>query len=627
MAVTHNKKSRTIRGKTYAYGESFICYEANKGNASSDGSGDSAAALTKGTTYTFKGYATDDNTGNLTAYPYLIGDSSGKTRGWYKEDVFPYAATYTISYNANGGSGAPASQTKWHGVDLTISSTKPTRTGYTFKGWALSKAEADAGTWYYQPGATCGANKDLTLYAVWTSQSYTISYNANGGTGAPASQTKQHGVDLIISSAKPTRTGYTFKGWASSATSATVVYNPGDKYIANVSFTLYAVWVVANKPTITNFSVYRCNDQSVADDEGQYVFIAFDWSSETEATKIDIEAKSQAESTWLIASVPASGTSGSCGYRITYGGGPFDLETTYQIRVIVTDANGSTPATQTVGESAYPLEFIADNKGVHFGKAVQGNAVGLSDLIILPNSTNFDDITKPGGFSVPSNAAAATMTNIPVKQAGRLFIANSVGYDDPESEWEYIIQTFIPYLVSEQIYERHIRKNDTSTWIYSPWVVTLRNRHSMVSAWNTSNITKTATGETQIPLTDSTIVGDGLTIENNAIVIGQYITAVEVSAAGMISCASKANASAKNLYIRKNGTDVAISMNSSWEHPVNSSGVAQSINFQLNVSPKLIEVKEGDRITFHWYASYNATNGGDVLQGVAARTYITVKEF
>ena len=44
--------------------------------------------------------------------------------------------TYTVSYNANGGSGAPSSQAKQYDKTLTLSSIKPTRAGYTFKGWA-----------------------------------------------------------------------------------------------------------------------------------------------------------------------------------------------------------------------------------------------------------------------------------------------------------------------------------------------------------------------------------------------------------------------------------------------------------------------------------------------------------
>ena len=51
----------------------------------------------------------------------------------------PKLRTFKISYNANGGSGAPSSQTKYYGIDLTLSSTKPTKTGYTFKGWSVTK--------------------------------------------------------------------------------------------------------------------------------------------------------------------------------------------------------------------------------------------------------------------------------------------------------------------------------------------------------------------------------------------------------------------------------------------------------------------------------------------------------
>ena len=46
--------------------------------------------------------------------------------------------SYTVSYNANGGSGAPSAQTKWYGTNLTLSSSKPSRTGYTFSKWHTS---------------------------------------------------------------------------------------------------------------------------------------------------------------------------------------------------------------------------------------------------------------------------------------------------------------------------------------------------------------------------------------------------------------------------------------------------------------------------------------------------------
>ena len=96
----------------------------------------------------------------------------------------PALTSYTISYNANSGSGAPSSQTKYYGINLTLSNTKPTRTGYTFKGWALSQTDANNGTWYYQAGSSCGRNESITLYAVWEENSLTVNYYSNHATYA-----------------------------------------------------------------------------------------------------------------------------------------------------------------------------------------------------------------------------------------------------------------------------------------------------------------------------------------------------------------------------------------------------------------------------------------------------------
>ena len=134
--------------------------------------------------------------------------------------VIPKLPSYAISYNANGGSGAPGSQTKWYGKNLTLSSTKPTRTGYTFQGWATSSSGSVA----YASGATYTANSSVTLYAVWKAITYSVKYNANGGSGAPGNQTKTYGVALKLSSTKPTRSNYNFKGWSSSSTATTAEY-------------------------------------------------------------------------------------------------------------------------------------------------------------------------------------------------------------------------------------------------------------------------------------------------------------------------------------------------------------------------------------------------------------------
>lgn len=157
--------------------------------------------------------------------------------------TIPAKPSYTVSYNPNGGSGAPGSQTKWADERLTLSSTRPTRTGYTFAGWATSSSGAVA----YQPGGSYTANSAVTLYAKWTPISVTLSYNANGGSGAPASQTKVYDTSLKLQTSIPTRTGYTFKGWATTqarANAGTVDYSAGGTYSANSTsnITLWAAW-------------------------------------------------------------------------------------------------------------------------------------------------------------------------------------------------------------------------------------------------------------------------------------------------------------------------------------------------------------------------------------------------
>jgi len=77
---------------------------------------------------------------------------------------------------------------------------------------------------------------------------YTITYNANGGTGQPANQTKTENIALTLSTTVPVRTGYTFKGWATSAGAIVAQYQPGGSYTANAGATLFAVWELNSNP-------------------------------------------------------------------------------------------------------------------------------------------------------------------------------------------------------------------------------------------------------------------------------------------------------------------------------------------------------------------------------------------
>ena len=158
--------------------------------------------------------------------------------------------SYTISYGANGGSGSMTSDTVSIGDTVTIKNNTFTKTGYTFTGWTTKSDGTDdgygwtgwSGTWNYDNGQYGINNNKLVLYARWTSNKYTISYNANGGSNAPSNQSKTYGNNISLSSSKPIRTGYTFIGWNTSSNGSGTSYSAGATYSNNANVTLYAQW-------------------------------------------------------------------------------------------------------------------------------------------------------------------------------------------------------------------------------------------------------------------------------------------------------------------------------------------------------------------------------------------------
>lgn len=149
-----------------------------------------------------------------------------------------------LYFNANGGSGAPSMQKKYFNNTLYLSTQKPTRSGYTFKGWSTSSSSSYT---QYQPGDAFTTDADTTLYAVWSqnvTKTWSITYNANGGYNTPAKQTANIGQSITITYSKPTRSGYTFLGWStwSGATEPEAMFTPGYSYTSDSDTTLYAVW-------------------------------------------------------------------------------------------------------------------------------------------------------------------------------------------------------------------------------------------------------------------------------------------------------------------------------------------------------------------------------------------------
>lgn len=415
--------------------------------------------------------------------------------------TIPALASYTIKYNANGGSNAPASQTKWYGKNLTLSSVKPTRAGYSFQGWALSLLEANAGTWYYQPGGTCAKNENLTLYAVWKANTYSVKYNANGGSGAPDNQTKTYGVALTLSSVIPTRANYNFLGWGTSASTSTVSYNAGSKYTSNANITLYAVWELAYvRPSIYNFTAVRCDasGNEKPNGDGTYALVKFNWKTTYDVTNITIAWSSSANSD--STDVSASGTSGSVSQII--GDDKLLTDVSYTLTVTVADNTDNTPLTYTLHGAIFAIDFLAGGKGVGFGKSaelegvadfaldakfnnpVYGNVMGLNRLPEIPSGADLDDYMLTGSWAVYSNTIAETIANMPVARAGRLEVNSATGEGIRAEQWSYLRQKFIPYQVTYPTYERDITRSSDNTWTYGPWYRTTLATNTQKLLWS-----------------------------------------------------------------------------------------------------------------------------------------------
>lgn len=435
------KESATIRGITYKKGDAFTCYYSAKGNGGSEGNGDSAAALTKDATYYFLGYVVAADSGSTVKYPYKIGSKSGTVRGFYKAEVFPYA-TYKVTYNANGGSSAPAAQTKTYGTALTLSSAKPTRTGYTFKGW---NTEANGSGTNYASGASYTVNGAITLYAVWTANTYAVTYDANGGEAAPSKQTKTHGKALTLSSAKPTRPNYTFKGWGTSATTKTVSYAAGASYTNNADITLFAIWELSyTKPRITNLKVDRCDSSGNWQDDGSDIRIVFDYELDKNETPTMLF--SWKVSTDLVWIETVSLSDNNTDFHIqtgTYGSGyagTIDTEKTYVWQLEVSDSGGGTTLTGTVSSLVLPIDIKPQEPGGTGDNAKPGVAVGkvaekrgifdmglkakfsngyISEVLTAQAGKGVDlnTITTPGWY-VGENQAASFYDNTPPGLSG-----------------------------------------------------------------------------------------------------------------------------------------------------------------------------------------------------------------
>ena len=185
------------------------------------------------TGYTFGGWYTE---ANIRAIPNTVFTQPTSL------DAKWTANTYMVIFDAQEGTVNPEDKTVTYDETYGVLPT-PLKPGYTFSGWYTETGGAGQ---LITSSSTVDITSDITLYAKWTVNTYTVVYKANGGTGSTASSSHAYDTLKTLTSNGFARTGYTFAGWAASA-SGPVAYSNTQSIlnltsINNATVTLYAKW-------------------------------------------------------------------------------------------------------------------------------------------------------------------------------------------------------------------------------------------------------------------------------------------------------------------------------------------------------------------------------------------------
>lgn len=225
------------------------------------------------------------------------------------------------------------------------------------------------------------------MYAVWKANTYTISYDANGGNGVPEPQTKTYGIDIILSNVVPTKEGYVFRGWSESSTAITATYPASGTFLNNKSTKLYAVWglTYSTIPTFNYTGLYEIvdDDDNIIDDKENW---SGDWKirflTSGELTFTDLRSASNGIDAFLVGGGGAGaywqsesyfGAGGGGGYTTTARNVSVTTETSYTITIGAGGIGGKQAGTDGSESSAFGVKAAGGNAG---NKYIGGNGGG-----------------------------------------------------------------------------------------------------------------------------------------------------------------------------------------------------------------------------------------------------------
>lgn len=309
--------------------------------------------------------------------------------------------SYTVTWNANGGTVSPASVSKTHGSTLGTLPT-PTRAAtaeysYTFAGWFTA---ASGGT---QISTTTTVTGNVTYYAHWTAtkRSYTATFNGNGGeTPSPSTITKEYNVAL---GTLPTcsRTGYTFLGWYTASSggtkiSTTTVVTKDITYYAQWSINSYTLIFNPNGGTVTPTSknleynsAYGTLPTPTRASDAQYTYTFAGWyTAATGGTQVTTNTKMAAKDTTVYAHWTSNTRSYTVSYQTTYG----TLNRTSQS--VAYNSKGSCTLTMPDNTAEFTYTFVGWYTAANGGGTKVGSELTLETPAIKGTVTYYAYVTR-----------------------------------------------------------------------------------------------------------------------------------------------------------------------------------------------------------------------------------------
>ena len=348
-----------------------------------------------------------DSTGN---YLYKTSTQTGN-------DTINALASYTVSYNANGGTSTPANQTKWYGETLTLTSSTPSRASSTQDGYIVTFNSNGAGyantsvtakntityglktgtnRWNtnstgtgtgYASGGSYTSNAALTLYAQWTQTS------SLGSVNIPNEMKK--------------RDGYTFQGWGTTTAETSIVATAGaTTYQPDGNKTLYAIWKQNYVPVaLTNIKAIRVatTTSTTTADTGPVGYITVNWTkgdlngTKFNASKIIYSYNKTGETPSTVTITPSESAT-----TTSFWINNLSIDNSWNIAVTAIDSHDNSQSSKVtlLSPAFFTMDFLKGGKGIAFGKPATSS--NIFDCALTPRFTP-TSTTTPGQVYIKAN--------------------------------------------------------------------------------------------------------------------------------------------------------------------------------------------------------------------------------